>query len=93
MNKNYSEIKVSLSINSVYLKSALKESWPLMLSAFSVVIFMKSNILFIQHMLGDNYVGIYSVGANLAELTYFFPAIIVTSFLPILAKLKEKKYI
>ncbi|HII2979681.1 TPA: flippase [Yersinia enterocolitica] len=90
MNKNYSEIKVSLSINSVYLKSALKESWPLMLSAFSVVIFMKSNILFIQHMLGDNYVGIYSVGANLAELTYFFPAIIVTSFLPILAKLKEK---
>lgn len=90
MNKNYNEIKVSLHFNRSYLTNALKESWPLMLSAFSVVIFMKSNIIFLQHMLGDKYVGIYSVGANLAELTYFFPAIIVTSFLPILASLKEK---
>lgn len=90
MNKNYKEIKISLSIDNQYLIHVLKESWPLMLSALSVVIFMKSNIIFIQHMMGDEYVGIYSIGANLAELTYFFPAMIVTSFLPILASLKEK---
>lgn len=47
MNKNYSEIKVLLSINSVYLKSVLKELWFLMLFVFFVVIFMKFNILFI----------------------------------------------
>ncbi|HDL8472010.1 TPA: polysaccharide biosynthesis C-terminal domain-containing protein, partial [Yersinia enterocolitica] len=54
----------------------------------SIIIFMRSNIAFIETFLGMKSVGIYSVGANLAEMSYFLPMVLVTSFSPILARLR-----
>lgn len=71
-----------------YLKRILKESWPFALSGISIVIFMRSGAFFIESKIGYKDVGIYSIGVSLAEIVYFIPMILVTSFAPVLAKTK-----
>lgn len=71
-----------------YIRRLLKESWPLALSGLSIVIFMRSGAFFIERKIGYKDVGIYSIGVSLAEIVYFIPMILVTSFAPVLAKTK-----
>ncbi|MCF5846479.1 flippase [Aeromonas veronii] len=82
-------IKIPIKeFNWPYLKRILKESWPLALSGISIVIFMRSGAFFIERKIGYQDVGIYSIGVSLAEIVYFIPMILMTSFSPVLAKTK-----
>ncbi|ASA55967.1 flippase [Vibrio gazogenes] len=74
--------------NSYYLE-ILRESFPLMISNLAVITFMRSGIMTVEYFLGNRAVGLYSVGANLAEMIFFVPSIIVISFSPILASLSK----
>lgn len=74
--------------DSYYLE-ILRESFPLMISNLAVITFMRSGIMTVEYFLGNRAVGLYSVGANLAEMIFFVPGIIVTSFSPILASLSK----
>jgi len=60
----------------------LKDSWPIMLTNLSIMTYMRIDQIMIGSMLGVKEVGIYSAAIKLAELFYFIPNIIVSSFFP-----------
>ncbi len=64
--------------------SLLKDSWPLMLSAVAVGIYMKIDQVMIKNMLGNEQTGIYAVAVKLSEVWYFLPGIICSSLFPAL---------
>jgi O-antigen/teichoic acid export membrane protein len=70
------------SFNFEIAKSLLTDSWPLMLSAFFTMIYMRIDQVMIKSMLGEYEVGIYSAATRLSEAWYFIPAIITSSFFP-----------
>lgn len=59
----------------------LKQSFPLILSAVMVSIYMKIDQVMLKDV-GSAEVGIYSVAANISEAWYFIPVAIVTSVFP-----------
>lgn len=60
----------------------LKECWPDIISAFSVLFFMRSGQLMLESMRGAGEVGIYAAAARLSEAWYFIPVSLVTSYFP-----------
>lgn len=81
----------SWSWSSEYLKSILKDSWPLLFSSLSVILYMKIDQVMLGYMSGPMETGIYSVAVKLAELWYFIPSVIIPSFFPYLNKLKDNE--
>jgi O-antigen/teichoic acid export membrane protein len=62
-------------------KNLLNQSFPLILSAIVVTIYMKIDVVMLK-TLGSEVVGIYSAAANLSEAWYFIPTAIITSVFP-----------
>jgi O-antigen/teichoic acid export membrane protein len=60
----------------------LKFSYPLILSAIMVMIYLKTDQIMLKKMLGDHAVGIYSAGSRLVEVLFFIPGLISTSLFP-----------
>lgn len=69
--------------------SLLKQSWPYMLSALLVAVYMKIDQIMIMDMLGSEQVGIYAASVRLSEAWYFLPIIVVSAFYPKLSILKN----
>ena len=63
-------------------RSLLADSWPLILSGFSIAVYMKIDQVMLGDMAGDKVVGIYSSAVRLSEIWYFVPMIIVSSVYP-----------
>jgi len=70
-------------------KTLLKESWPLILSGLSVVIYMKIDLIMLGQMIGNTSVGIYSAAARISEIWYFIPMGIVSSVAPTIYAAKK----
>lgn len=73
----------------------LRQSFPLLLSGISIIVYMKSSQLIINELVDSTAVGIYATAQTLSELWYFLPLTLVTSVAPILARKKiesEKSY-
>ena len=62
-------------------KMLLRQSFPLILSAVMVSIYMKIDQVMLKQV-GSAAVGIYSAAANLSEAWYFIPTAIITSVFP-----------
>ena len=62
--------------------SLLRDSWPLMLSAIAISIYMDIDQVMIKNMLGNEQAGIYAVAVKLSEVWYFIPSIICASVFP-----------
>ncbi|MDP5230866.1 MAG: flippase [Cellulophaga sp.] len=71
-------------------KSLLNDSWPLVLSAIVISIYMKIDQVMIQELLGNTAVGIYSTAVVLSEAWYFIPMIICSSLFPAIVNAKTK---
>jgi O-antigen/teichoic acid export membrane protein len=69
--------------------SLLKESWPLLLSALMIIIYMRIDQIMIGSLLGAKEVGIYSAAVKLTEVWYFIPTSIAASVFPTIIKLKS----
>lgn len=67
----------------------LKAGYPFLLVGCATAIYMRSDIIIIERLLGESYVGLYSAVVRLAEVWYFVPAAIVTSVTPTIYRLKE----
>jgi O-antigen/teichoic acid export membrane protein len=76
-------------LDIVLAKSLLKDSWPLMLSAFFITIYMKIDQIMIEYFLNMQSVGLYSVAVSLSEAWYFIPTIIISSLMPYFVKVRE----
>jgi O-antigen/teichoic acid export membrane protein len=66
----------------------LTDSWPLILSGFSIAVYMKIDQVMLGDMAGDKVVGIYSSAVRLSEIWYFVPMIIVSSVFPAVIQAK-----
>ncbi|MCP4392977.1 MAG: flippase [Alphaproteobacteria bacterium] len=71
-------------------KELLAESWPLLLSAIAVTVYLKVDTLMIANMVGDKETGIYNAAVRVSEVWYFIPMAIVSSITPLLIKSKER---
>jgi O-antigen/teichoic acid export membrane protein len=69
------------SFNWQRARSLLTQSFPLILSAVMVSVYMKIDTVMLKTA-GSKAVGIYSAAANLSEAWYFIPVAIVTSVFP-----------
>ncbi|MBT4791523.1 MAG: flippase [Halobacteriovoraceae bacterium] len=80
-------------LNKTIIIEILKKSTPLFFTALTSIIFMKIDIVMLEHLASTSSVGIYSVAVKLSEPWFFFSGAIITSFFPsvILAKKKSIK--
>ncbi|MEJ7691881.1 flippase [Daejeonella sp.] len=63
-------------------RALLSKSWPLILSAVMVTLYMHIDILMLKYFAGSTEAGIYSSAAKISESWYFIPVAIVTSVFP-----------
>lgn len=83
---NFSKISISKSL----IKELFKLSFPLIFSGFFALIYLNIDQVFIEKMLGEYQLGIYSASVKLSMMIYFIPVMIGRSFLPGFIKTKEK---
>lgn len=69
------------TFNRLRAKSLLQQSFPLILSAVMVSIYMKIDTVMLKTV-GSAEVGVYNAAAKLSEAWYFIPVAIVTSVFP-----------
>lgn len=72
-----------------YAKKLLQQSWPLIISGFVIIIYMRIDQIMIKKILGFDAVGNFSVAVRLTELWYFIPMAIGSSFFPALINSKN----
>lgn len=60
----------------------LQQSWPLLLAAVSITIYMKIDQVMLGNMIGNDAVGMYSAATRVSEIWYFFPSAIAASVFP-----------
>lgn len=71
-------------------KQMLDNSWPLILSGVSVMIYVKSDQFLLGLISGNYQAGIYSVAARISEIWYFIPVAIVASVFPKIVEAKNE---
>lgn len=79
-----------LEWNTEIAKSLLHESWPLILSGLSIILYMKTDLVMLGSIVGEEAVGIYSSATKISEIWYFIPNIIIASVSPSIYAAKEK---
>jgi O-antigen/teichoic acid export membrane protein len=93
--RKYGLLLTKLRVSTKRAKSLLKDSWPILLSGISIMIYMKIDQIMLGHMIGDKAVGIYSTALRISELWYFIPVVLVASVFPAILESKkrsEKEY-
>jgi PST family polysaccharide transporter len=65
-------------------KTLLWESWPLIISGFAVLIYMRIDQVMLGSMMDDRAVGIYAAAIKFSEVWYFIPTGISTSVFPLM---------
>lgn len=79
-----------LNFDKVLLIKIVKESIPLMLASFSVILYMRLDQVMIGRMLGRSDLGIYSAAVRLSEAWYFLPVTINTALYPYFVRIKSQ---
>jgi PST family polysaccharide transporter len=70
-------------------KTLLKESWPLILSGVTIMIYMRIDQIMLGQMVGDKAVGLYSAATRISEVWYFIPMARASSVSPAIYAAKE----
>jgi O-antigen/teichoic acid export membrane protein len=68
----------------------LREVWPLMLSGFAVILYLRIDAIMLRAMVGDTAVGIYAAAIRFTEIWYFVPMALGSSLLPALLRARER---
>jgi polysaccharide transporter, PST family len=71
-------------------KNLLRESWSLILSGFTIMIYMKIDQIMLGEMIGDQAVGLYSAATRISEVWYFIPTAISSSLSPSIYVAKDE---
>ncbi|MDQ0226814.1 flippase [Metabacillus niabensis] len=84
------EEKTSWKFNFSYAKEILSQSWYLVLSGLMVSLYMRVDQVMLGSMMSTKEeVGIYSAAVRIAEMWFFVPMAIITSFKPVIMKNKN----
>lgn len=68
----------------------LREAWPLLLSGFAVVLYLRLDAVMLRLMAGEAAVGLYAAAVRFTEIWYFVPTALATSLLPSLLRARER---
>ncbi len=60
----------------------LRQAWPLLLSGFAVLLYMRTDVLMLRFMDGERAVGLYSAATRLSEIWFFLPGSLAAALLP-----------
>jgi PST family polysaccharide transporter len=71
-------------------KSLLRDSWPLILAAIAVTIYMRIDQIMLGHMVGNEAVGIYTAAVRISEVWYVIPLAIAASVFPSILEARKK---
>ena len=74
--------------SAAFARRILGESWWLIPSGFTAVIYLKLDQLMLGSMVNVQEVGVYAAAARLSEVWYFLPIALVQSFFPQLLNLR-----
>jgi PST family polysaccharide transporter len=70
-------------------KTLLTESWPLILSGLTIMIYVRIDQIMLGQMVGDEAVGLYSAATRISEVWYFIPTAISSSVAPSIYAAKQ----
>jgi PST family polysaccharide transporter len=65
------------------------ESWPQMLGAVAITIYMRIDAVMLEDMSGQREVGIYAAATRLSEIWYVIPLAMLASVFPSVVKVRE----
>lgn len=68
----------------------MHEAWPLMLSGFAVMLYMRIDAVMLRRLVGETEVGIYAAATRFTEIWYFVPVALASSLLPALLRARER---
>lgn len=71
-------------------RTLLSESWPLILSGFAIMFYLKVDQIMLGEMLGNQVVGLYSTASRFSEIWYFIPTAIASSAAPSIYAAKKE---
>ncbi|MGM0792400.1 MAG: flippase [Bacillota bacterium] len=74
----------SWKFNIQYAKNILSQSWYLILSGLMITLYMRIDQVMLGSMIDATEVGVYSAAVKIAEMWYFVPMAIITSFKPVI---------
>ena len=75
-----------------YARELLKQSWPLIISGFVIVIYMRTDQLMITHLINEEANGIYYSALRFSEIWYFIPNAICVSLFPAILNSRNNNY-
>ena len=89
---NYGSV-IKWRYDKILRKKLIKDSFPLVLSGFTIMIFQKIDQVMLGQMIGVESVGQYSAAVTIVGFICFVPVIIAESYAPTLVKaLKKEEY-
>ncbi len=75
-----------LKLDPVFIKSIIREGWPMGAMVLSVAIFCRIDTVMLQFMDGETAVGLYSTTFKLSDLSTAIPVMFTSAVYPIIAK-------
>lgn len=70
-------------------KKILQQSWPLILSSASLLIYARLDQLLVRNLISDTAAGFYAVAVKLSEIWYFIPTLLVAAVFPALVAARQ----
>lgn len=80
----------ALKFDGSVAKEALAESWPLLLSGLSIMVYMRIDQIMLGYMRGSVDVGLYAAAVRISEVWYFIPVFLAQSSFPVIVRSKEE---
>lgn len=75
--------------NAKLVKPLLKSAWPMVMSAVSIILYMRIDQIMIKNMLDSEQVGLYAAMTRVYEGWIMIPVILCASLLPAIVKMKS----
>lgn len=78
-------------IRKQVVQKILKDSYPLVLSGFAIIVFQKVDQIMIKEFIDEKAVGYYAAAVSLTSLIAFIPVVVTETLVPKLIQFKESE--
>lgn len=89
LNRNYVKQPIFRGASLEYITSLARSAWPMLLASLSTILYLRTDQLMIQHMLGPQELGLYSAASKIYEGWVVIPFILSAAALPRLVKQRQ----
>lgn len=82
--------RAGVSFDTPTARRLVREAWPLLLSGFAVMLYLRLDAIMLRAMIGPAAVGVYAAAVRFTEIWYFVPGAVAASLLPSLLRARER---